>query len=94
MAEVDHYQALPWEDVASSNLRRVAFVKTSENSSFLEEGKTDVGMLYVEFRDGRAYCYSEVNRETYEEMLEADSVGAYFAREVRPHHEFEKVERG
>lgn len=90
MTRVDHYQALPWEDVESSNLRRVAFVETSEMTQ--EEARAS-GTLYVEFHDGRAYVYSEVNRETYEEMLEADSVGAYFARVVRPHHEFEKIER-
>jgi KTSC domain len=90
MAEVGHYQALPWEGVESSNLRRVAFVEVSEMTA--EEARVR-GTLYVEFHDGRAYLYSKVSRETYEEMLEADSVGAYFAREVRPHHEFEKIER-
>lgn len=89
------YEDLPWENVESSNLRRVAFVGTPQPESVAEEMEPaqQPGTLYVEFHDGRAYRYLEVHRETYEELLEAESVGAYFAREVRPHHQFEKVER-
>jgi len=37
----------------------------------------------VEFRDGATYQYADVPVETYRDLLQADSKGAYFNRCVR-----------
>jgi hypothetical protein len=40
-------------------------------------------ILQVEFRDGATYQYADVPVETYHDLLQADSKGAYFNRCVR-----------
>jgi len=40
-------------------------------------------ILQVEFRDGTTYQYANVPVETYQDLLQADSKGAYFNRYVR-----------
>lgn len=40
-------------------------------------------ILHVEFRDGATYQYTDVPVETYHNLLQADSKGAYFNRRVR-----------
>ena len=40
-------------------------------------------ILQVEFRDGATYEYADVPVETYHDLLQADSKGAYFNRNVR-----------
>lgn len=39
--------------------------------------------LQVEFRDGAVYQYLGVSRDTYEDLLRADSKGAYFNHHIR-----------
>lgn len=41
--------------------------------------------LYVQFRSGRTYIYSDVSAETYQEFMQADSKGSYLNREIKPH---------
>ena len=43
--------------------------------------------LYLQFRTGKVYVYAEVPVEIHRELLEADSKGSYFNREVRPNFE-------
>jgi hypothetical protein len=40
-------------------------------------------ILHVEFRDGATYQYADVPVDTYHDLLQADSKGAYFNRCVR-----------
>ena len=40
-------------------------------------------ILRLEFRDGAVYQYFQVPRQTYRDLLQADSQGAYFNRYVR-----------
>ena len=40
-------------------------------------------ILLLEFRDGAVYQYFQVPRQTYGDLLKADSQGAYFNRHVR-----------
>lgn len=40
-------------------------------------------ILRVQFRDGTAYDYEGVPLETYLDLLQADSKGAYFNRHIR-----------
>jgi hypothetical protein len=43
--------------------------------------------LFVEFSDNRTYVYSAVPEPTFRELMEADSKGSYFNREIKPHYE-------
>lgn len=56
-----------YQDVASSNIRALAFDK-------------DVG--YVEFGSGRRFAYS-MNKKMFDELAGAKSIGTYFARNVK-----------
>jgi hypothetical protein len=51
--------------------------------------------LAVQFKSsGRTYVYFDVEERRYRELLEADSIGGYFNREIRPHHRFEERSAG
>lgn len=43
----------------------------------------DRTILQLEFRDGTVYQYFQVPRQAYQNLLRADSKGAYFNRHVR-----------
>jgi len=40
-------------------------------------------ILQLEFRGGTVYQYFQVPRQTYQDLLQADSKGAYFNRHIR-----------
>lgn len=48
-------------------------------------------LLEVEFADHDVYHYFDVAPELYEELIKADSIGAYFNRYVKFEHEEYKV---
>ncbi len=72
-------EKLPWREVESSNVRRVAYAD---------------GVMHVEFLGDvqRVYRYADVPEEQYVRLVEADSVGRHFANEVRGHYDSERVE--
>lgn len=41
-------------------------------------------ILEVEFHNGRLYQYFEVPPRVHEELMKADSIGAYFNANIRP----------
>lgn len=43
----------------------------------------DQGILQIEFRGGTIYQYFHVPRQTYQDLLQADSKGTYFNRHIR-----------
>jgi hypothetical protein len=43
----------------------------------------DRAILQLEFRSGAVYQYFAVPRQSYQELLQADSHGAYFNRRIR-----------
>lgn len=43
----------------------------------------DRAILQLEFRSGAVYQYFRVPRQSYQELLQADSHGAYFNRHIR-----------
>jgi hypothetical protein len=43
----------------------------------------DQAILQLEFCDGAVYQYFQVPRQTYQDLLQADSKGAYFNRHIR-----------
>lgn len=56
--------------VASSNLAAAGYDETARE-------------LYVEFKGGKTYIYSDVGRETFDDLLAASSPGAYLFRFIR-----------
>lgn len=63
---------------------------TVVDSSNIEAiGHDDVAReLYVRFRSGKTYVYSEVPAETYNQLLQADSKGSFLNREIKPNHPY------
>jgi hypothetical protein len=49
--------------------------------------------LYVEFRSGDIYCYSDVPVERYDEILVADSKGKYFRRHILNRYPYQRISR-
>ena len=52
----------------------------------------DADILRIKFKSGGTYDYFAVPAEKHAEMLKADSLGKYFHREIRGHHEYERVD--
>lgn len=42
------------------------------------------GVLHVEFSNGGLFSYAGVSNQLYNELLNAKSIGAHFAKHVRP----------
>ena len=48
--------------------------------------------LYVEFKNGRTFSYEDVSNEKYERLMTSDSIGSFFARNIRANHKASGVE--
>ena len=60
-----------------------------ERVSYDEAGHT----LSAKFRDsGRTYIYRGVPRALYDQLMLADSIGAYFNAHIRDRFDFEELE--
>jgi hypothetical protein len=47
--------------------------------------------LYLRFRSGELYCYSQVPCERYEELLAADSKGKYFRERILNRYPYQHI---
>ncbi len=54
-----------------------------KSSNIAELGWND-GVLHVKFSNGGLFSYSGVTSQAYDELLKAKSIGAHFAKHVRP----------
>ena len=63
----------------------MAFVMQGVNSSNIESVGYDdaTEKMRVRFRNGKLYEYDGVSRSVYDEFLDSDSPGSYFARIIR-----------
>jgi hypothetical protein len=52
----------------------------------------DRSKLFVRFRDGDRYVYVGVPGEVHRSFLDADSKGAFFAREIRDRYPYNKLD--
>jgi hypothetical protein len=73
---------LPWVDVESSNIHRVAY-------------ETD--KLYIQFQDdeggpGAIYEYADVPRDRYQRLLEANSTGSMFGKLIKGKFAYARVD--
>ena len=73
------------KSAASSSVARPLPVPVTIQSSLLAGVvyDHDQAILQLEFRSGTAYQYFHVPRQIYQDLLQADSKGAYFNRHVR-----------
>jgi hypothetical protein len=77
--------SIEWVDVKSSNIRRVAWVPN---------GVDGRGELIVDFHHGDyLYVYPGLSTQVFEGIICADSVGNYFATQVKPNYAFLKYDR-
>ena len=49
-------------------------------------------ILEVRFRHGGIYQYLDVPPEVHAELLEAESLGGYLGRVIKPNYDFRRVE--
>ncbi len=54
-----------------------------KSSNIAKLGWND-GVLHVEFSNGGLFSYAGVSNQLYNELLGAKSIGAHFAKHVRP----------
>ena len=64
------------KQVASSNIKRIGW-------------KNNV--LRVQFKNSGIYDYQEVSKEIYETMITSDSIGSFFARNIRGNYKYIKI---
>ena len=57
-------------EVESSNIKSVGYSQQDE-------------VLEVEFQNGSVYQYERVPQKTHRELMEAESVGKYFAKHIK-----------
>lgn len=60
-----------------------------ESSSIKEVGYDESGyQLHVRFVTGFLYAYMNVPKELFQEMINAESIGKYFAEHVKKQYDF------
>lgn len=64
-------------------------VKSSVIESIGYDANTRV--LEVKFHTGRIYQYFMVPAHLHYDLLNADSIGEFFNREIRPNHQYNEV---
>lgn len=62
-----------WNEVQSTNIKKVAYHDHS---------------LFVTFQTGAVYEYPDVSEEIFSALLNADSVGSFFAKNIKPNYNF------
>jgi len=65
-------------------------VKSSNISHIEHKGTT----LTVRFKSGATWHYADVPAHVHHELVNAESIGGYFARHIRPHYKGTKHEGG
>lgn len=61
-----------------------------KSSNIAKLGWND-GVLHVEFSNGGRFSYSGIDSAAYNELLNAKSIGAHFAKHIRPKHKGTKL---
>lgn len=64
--------------VESSNLQSIGYNEKEK-------------VLFVEFKTGSKYAYTNVNKEVYQELMSAESHGKYFHKNIRNSYAYTKV---
>jgi len=72
--------------IKSSNIEQVGF-EENVKISFNQE---PMNVLRVVFNSGYTYDYYKVPKEIYESLLEAESAGMYFHKNIKNKYAYEK----
>lgn len=86
MTAAGSMERLPWHQVESSNVKRIAWVKERTNS-FGEP----VGSLFIEYLNGAPYRYQDVPEFRLKTLLEAKSVGSAVNKTIKGKFAYEQV---
>lgn len=64
--------------------------KVWTNSSTVSETsyKESTSELVVQFKNGKNYCYQSVPKEVWEELLQAESIGSFLAKNIKGKYQF------
>ena len=78
------------DEVAPYSKAAMPEVTSSLDSSLLSEAWYDPYMktLTLTFKNGCVYDYIDVDKETYDELIEAPSAGKYFTVQIKGKYEF------
>lgn len=90
MAESNLLETLSWQYVESSNIQRIAFLRTGEIPQ-RDQPAIELGFMMVEFRGDSIYAYYNVLRPVYECILEAESPGRAFNKVVKSCGKYKRV---
>lgn len=69
-------RSMEWVD--SSNIEQIGYVEEERE-------------LWVRFKSGDTYVYSNVPPATHEDIMSADSKGSYLNREIKPNYDCRRV---
>ena len=72
--------------VTSSNIKQVGF----EENQIISFGQESMNVLRVVFSSEEVYDYYRVPKEVYEGLLEAESAGRYFYKNIKNKYTYEK----
>lgn len=72
--------------VKSSNISQIGF---DENFK-LTINSEPMTIMRIVFANGRIYDYYRVEKEVYEDLLKADSIGMYFHKHIKNSYHYEK----
>jgi len=73
--------------VTSSNLAAIRY-QNAEGRDIFENENAKTGALLVKFKNGAIWEYGNVPRGTFQELMKADSIGAFFNSEIVKNKEY------
>jgi len=72
--------------VKSTNISQIGY----EENAVVSMNKKPQNILKVVFTSGFTYDFYDVEKEVYESLLSADSVGKYFNQNIKNQYSYEK----
>lgn len=66
-------KAMNWQGVESSAIAAIDYDKEEK-------------VLFVLFKAGSIHAYHDVSEYKYKQLLNADSIGSYFNKSIKPQH--------
>ena len=67
-------------------------LNTYVGSSNIERIGYKYGKLFVEFKSGASYVYANVDKNMYDALVSAESVGKFFNKTVRTAYQYQKLD--
>lgn len=64
-------------------------VNSSNITAIGHDPETDT--LHLQFSSGKTYAYSHIERDQYEALMGAESIGSHFAKHIRSKHPAKEI---